>query len=123
MKSFRFGEAKHLLLAAALLALTAFHSAKPTKVVSSDPNVITYNELIPLEIKQLATEASKIKIRIQKARQTVKAMPDVDRTVEEQQEEIEELEAKCEALRAVLKGMATRAGHEDGAAQGTTLRG
>lgn len=83
--------------------------------------MITYNELIPLEIKQLATEASKIKIRIQKARQTVKGMPDIDKTVEEQQEEIEELEAKCEALRTVLRGMATRAGHENGAVQSTSL--
>lgn len=35
----------------------------------------------------------------------------MDRSVEEQQEEIEELEARCERLREVLRGMAGRAEH------------
>ncbi|KAF2096690.1 hypothetical protein NA57DRAFT_78288 [Rhizodiscina lignyota] len=89
---------------------------KPAKITSNDPNVITYNELVPLEIKQLATEASKLKIRLQKARQRVKAMPDIDRTVNDQMEEIEELAAKCEALQTELRGMATRAGRENSSA-------
>jgi hypothetical protein len=55
-----------------------------------------------LDPKVLLTEASAIKIRVQKARVAVAELPDVDRTVDEQLHEIEELEAKIEKLKAVV---------------------
>lgn len=58
-----------------------------------------------LEIGSLATEAAAIKIRIQKARTAVAALPDVDRTVEEQNVEILELESRVRELRDVMKDM------------------
>ncbi|KAJ9298694.1 hypothetical protein DTO271G3_3661 [Paecilomyces variotii] len=56
----------------------------------------------PLDVKDLPTAASAIKIRIQKARTVVEALPDVDRTVEDQSQEIEELEDRISRLRKVI---------------------
>lgn len=83
--------------------------------ISNDPNVLTYQDLQPLEIQHLAGEIGAIKTRVQKARAEVKKLPDVDRTVEEQGEEIEALEEKCRLLREALAGMAARARSEDAA--------
>jgi hypothetical protein len=55
-----------------------------------------------LDPKVLLTEASAIKIRVQKARAAVAELPDVDRTVDEQLQEIEELEGKIQKLKAVV---------------------
>lgn len=65
----------------------------------------------PLEIHQLTAASSALKVRLQKARQACARLGDMDRTVEEQQEEIEELEDRVKKLRAVLEdmGVATRA--------------
>ncbi|KAI9844912.1 MAG: hypothetical protein M1837_005198 [Sclerophora amabilis] len=59
----------------------------------------------PLEPHQLTTEATALKIRVQKARAAVEALPDVNRTVEEQEAEIRELEGKVEGLRTLLRGL------------------
>lgn len=77
--------------------------------VPTDPNALGYKELQPLEIQHLAQEASRIKIRVQKARQAVKALPDIDRPVEDQEDEIADLEDRCEELKKVLRDMAARA--------------
>ncbi|MCJ1291603.1 hypothetical protein MMC34_003148 [Xylographa carneopallida] len=57
------------------------------------------NALAP---KELATEAASIKIKIQKARAAVQALPDVQRSVSEQRAEIGELEKRIRAQRGVL---------------------
>lgn len=59
----------------------------------------------PLEIQNLAREASALRVRIQKARQAVREVEDGDRTIEEQEEEIKELEGVVEGLKGVLKGL------------------
>lgn len=56
-----------------------------------------------LDISNLDTAASSIRLKIQKAKQIVANMPDVERTVEEQEEEIAELEVRVERQRAMLK--------------------
>ena len=61
-----------------------------------------------LSAKDLGSEASAVKIRIQKARSAVEALPDVDRTVEEQEEEISELEERIEGMKEVLNDVAAR---------------
>lgn len=66
----------------------------------------------PLDVKDLPTEASAIKIRIQKARAVVDALPDVDRTVEDQSREIEELEDRITRLRKVIGEFGRRADGE-----------
>jgi len=55
---------------------------------------------------QLAGEASSIRSRIRRARAAVEALPDVDRTVEEQEDEIKLLQERITKQTAVLKGLA-----------------
>ncbi|RAO65354.1 uncharacterized protein BHQ10_001366 [Talaromyces amestolkiae] len=68
------------------------------------------SNLPPLEAKDLFTAASAVRIRIQKARAIVESLPDVDRTTEEQDDEIEELVARIASLRGVIADFGRRAG-------------
>ncbi|MCJ1318607.1 hypothetical protein MMC15_003937 [Xylographa vitiligo] len=61
------------------------------------------NTLAP---KDLATEAAAIKIKIQKARAAVQVLPDVERSVAAQREEIEELEERIREQKRVLRQVA-----------------
>lgn len=63
----------------------------------------------PLDVKDLPTETHSVKIRIQKARSAVEGLPDVQRSVEEQQDEIAELEDRVARLRSVISDFGTRA--------------
>lgn len=63
-----------------------------------------------LDIKDLPTATSSVKIRIQKARGVVEGLPDVHRSVEEQENEIEELEDRVARLRSVISDFGSRAG-------------
>ncbi|OOQ81644.1 hypothetical protein PEBR_42206 [Penicillium brasilianum] len=67
------------------------------------------NGVTPLDVKDLPTATSSVRIRIQKARAVVEALPDVDRSVEEQQEEITELEDRISRLRSVISDFGSRA--------------
>ncbi|KAL3453430.1 RNA polymerase II transcription mediator complex subunit 9-domain-containing protein [Aspergillus insuetus] len=63
----------------------------------------------PLDIKNLPKEVSSIKIRIQKAQAVVENLPDVDRTVTEQEMEIQELEDRIMRLKSVISDFGRRA--------------
>ncbi|CAI7647574.1 unnamed protein product [Penicillium bialowiezense] len=65
----------------------------------------------PLDVKNLPTETSSVKIRIQKARTVVEGLPDVHRSVQDQQKEIAELENHMSRLRSVISDFGTRAGN------------
>ncbi|RHZ44513.1 RNA polymerase II mediator complex middle subunit MED9 [Aspergillus thermomutatus] len=67
------------------------------------------NGLAPLSAKNLPTAASSIKIRIQKAHAVVESLPDIDRSVAEQEGEIEELENRIASLKLVLSEFGKRA--------------
>lgn len=69
----------------------------------------------PLDVKNLPTETSSVRIRIQKARTVVEGLPDVHRSVNDQQREIAELEDRVRRLRSVISDFGSRAGtlHED----------
>ncbi|KAJ5808603.1 hypothetical protein N7474_009872 [Penicillium riverlandense] len=67
----------------------------------------------PLDVKDLPTETSSVKIRLQKARTVVEGLPDVDRSVAEQQQEIEELEDHVARLRSVISDFGSRAGMKE----------
>ncbi|KAI9677756.1 MAG: hypothetical protein M1829_002528 [Trizodia sp. TS-e1964] len=56
-----------------------------------------------LDTQQLVTEAAGLKIRLQKARAAVATLPDMVRTVEEQEAEIQELEARISEQREILR--------------------
>ncbi|PKY08281.1 hypothetical protein P168DRAFT_229406 [Aspergillus campestris IBT 28561] len=63
----------------------------------------------PLDLKDLPTEASSIKIRIQKAYGVVDSLPDVQRSVSEQNAEIAELEDRIARLKSVISDFGRRA--------------
>lgn len=59
----------------------------------------------PLEIQQLATAATDVKLKVQNARRQVMQLPDMDRTCDDQSEEIEDLEARIASLKATLRDL------------------
>lgn len=63
----------------------------------------------PLEPQHLAVEASTVKIKLQKALAAVEALPDMDRTLEQQELEIQELEERITRQRQMLATLAERA--------------
>ena len=60
----------------------------------------------PLSIKDLASAAAPIRLKIAKARAVVDTLPDIDRTIEEQEEEIKALEARVKRLKGTLARVA-----------------
>ncbi len=57
----------------------------------------------PLEIQHVATAATDIRLKAQRAQRAVMALPEIDRTCEDQEEEIEDLEARIARLKASLR--------------------
>ncbi|KAH6677505.1 RNA polymerase II transcription mediator complex subunit 9-domain-containing protein [Halenospora varia] len=56
----------------------------------------------PLTIKDIPAATDELKHKVQKARAQVKELPDMDRTITEQEDEIRELEEKIARQREVL---------------------
>ena len=76
-----------------------------------------YTDLQPLEPKDLPTEVLQIKTRIRRALKELEKLPDMERSVDEQNEEIEELEERIRLQRDMIrrlgelaKGMEGRVG-------------
>ncbi|KAF1993290.1 hypothetical protein P154DRAFT_82017 [Amniculicola lignicola CBS 123094] len=61
----------------------------------------------PLEIQNLVTAATELKMKIKRARNAVQALPGIERTCEDQDEEMRELEERIRALKEVLGKMGT----------------
>ena len=59
----------------------------------------------PLDINQLNGEVSSIRARIRKARREIESLPGVERTVEEQEDEIAYLREKVRKQVEVLEGL------------------
>ncbi|CAI6338912.1 unnamed protein product [Periconia digitata] len=57
----------------------------------------------PLEIEQVASATAEVKLKLQRAQKAVMALPGIDRTCEDQEDEIAHLEARIEKLRASLR--------------------
>lgn len=74
----------------------------------------------PLDIQHVPTAATDIKLKIQKARRAVMALPDIDRTCEDQQDEIDELEARITRLKAALRELGRPTDEADGGDQSMT---
>ena len=70
-----------------------------------------------LDIQQLDSAANSLRVQLQKGRQAVAALPDMDRTVEEQEEEIEWLEDRIRRMNQMLND--TRNGLRADAARST----
>jgi hypothetical protein len=72
-----------------------------TQPSASGPNQASAEE--SLEIQQVAGATTEVKLKLQRARTAVLALPDIDRTCEDQQDEIEYREARIEKLKAALQ--------------------
>lgn len=83
------------------------HASSNAEVGAVGPNAPP-----PLDIKDLPIETNSIRIRIQKARAVVESLPDVHRTVADQEREIEELEDRIARLRSVIVEFGKRAGKQ-----------
>jgi len=71
----------------------------------------------PLDVQNVATAANDIRLKIQKARRAVLALPEMDRTCEDQQDELEDLEARIAGLKAALSELGrptSQAEHDHG---------
>lgn len=75
----------------------------PTEDLSRPPS---YSNQPTLSPQYLQAEASSIRSKIRKAREAVAALPDVDRSIEQQEEEITMLTEKIEKQRRVLRALA-----------------
>ena len=80
-------------------------AASPTPTISS-------TSTSPLKPQNLNTAAVPIKQKIHKARAAVQTLPDVGRSMEEQEREIRALEARCEKLRGRVGELAALAGRK-----------
>jgi hypothetical protein len=65
-----------------------------------------YAELEPLNPKDLPTAALEIKSRIRNALREIGMLPDIDRSIEQQEQDIGDLEKKIEKQKAVLQQLA-----------------
>lgn len=86
------------------------HPAVGSASMAAEIAALSSNAPPPLDIKDLPTEASSIKIRIQKAQAVVEGLPDVQRSVAEQDQEIDELEDRIAKLQSVISDFGRRAG-------------
>ncbi|KAE8153949.1 RNA polymerase II transcription mediator complex subunit 9-domain-containing protein [Aspergillus avenaceus] len=88
---------------------TVSSTAAGSASAAAEIAALSSNAPPPLDIKDLPTEASSIKIRIQKAHAVVEGLPDVHRSVAEQEKEINELEDRISKLKAVISDFGRRA--------------
>ena len=75
---------------------------------TTDPSTLQAND--SLSPKDLPAAAVTVKLKIQKARAAVQALPDVGQTVEEQEREIKALESRNESLKERMRKLARLAG-------------
>lgn len=100
--------------------LAAVSSSGPGPSSAADITALGSNLPPALDVKNLPTEVSSIKIRLQKAQAVVEGLPDVDRTVDEQEKEINDLEDRIARLKSVISDFGTRAnGASSGKANGS----
>ncbi|KAE8338515.1 RNA polymerase II transcription mediator complex subunit 9-domain-containing protein [Aspergillus arachidicola] len=88
---------------------TVSSAAPGSASAAAEIAALSSNAPPPLDIKDLPTEASSIKIRIQKAQAVVESLPDVHRSVVEQEKEIKELEHRISRLKSVISDFGRRA--------------
>lgn len=99
----------HALLSRLLLSFPQTTGQTSASPPAGSPTLSSVLDSIPLSPKDLATAVSAVKIRIQKARVATGALPDVERTVEEQEVEITQLKAEIERLEGAMKNLSIAA--------------
>ncbi|KAF2278290.1 uncharacterized protein EI97DRAFT_440788 [Westerdykella ornata] len=77
----------------------------PPSLPAATPSQQTSDRDGPIEIQQLTAEANAIRRKILLARDKVMPLPDMDRTIEDQEEEIQYLEARIARLKSALQAL------------------
>jgi small-conductance mechanosensitive channel len=97
------------MLSALLSRLQNPSSTAHTASASGSPPAASPSQLAsgtgPLSIKDIPSATDELKHNLQRARLQIKELPDMDRSVEEQEVEIRELEEKIRRQREVLVGL------------------
>ncbi|KAK6509257.1 hypothetical protein TWF481_004015 [Arthrobotrys musiformis] len=75
-------------------------SSSATTTTTTSPHAQT--NLAPIEPKDVDAEASRIRLKIGKARSILNDLPDITRSIQQQQEEVKALEEKIRKQREVL---------------------
>lgn len=83
-------------------------SSHPDIVPPTSDDELTYSDTTPLEPRELPTEVLSIKAKIRRALKELEKLADMDRSVEQQEQEIKQLEQRIERQRDMLKQMATQ---------------
>ena len=100
------------------------HAPSPSFLHLSDLNTASsYAPLQPLEPKDLPTAILPLKAQMRKGLREIEKLPDIERSVQEQEEEIAELEARIQKQKEVLSRLARAAGDAAGNLGGTTRAG
>ena len=73
-----------------------------------------YTDVAPLEPKELPTEVLQVKAKIRNALKELQKLPDMDRSVEDQQMEIGELEERIAKQKAMLRKLGEAAKSSEG---------
>ncbi|KAJ9165133.1 hypothetical protein NKR19_g719 [Coniochaeta hoffmannii] len=79
-------------------------ASQPTPSAAT-PLPATASSTGPLSLKEIPAATDPIKHRLQRARQQVRALPDIGRTVAEQEAEIEELAGRIREQKEVLRAL------------------
>ena len=88
--------------------LSRLQTPAATSTSSTSPPSASPSQLASggsLAIKDIPAATDELKHKLQKARAQVKELPDIDKTLAEQEEEMRELEEKIRKQREVLEGL------------------
>ncbi|KAI9680808.1 MAG: hypothetical protein M1817_004248 [Caeruleum heppii] len=89
---------------AALDVLPALHALLSRLV----PDPTSTSLAPPLEPQHLASEAAGLKVRLQKAKAAIEQLPDMERSITQQEKEMQQVEARIREQRDVLRGLVGR---------------
>ena len=91
------------------------HAPAPTSTPAADLNVASfYAPLQPLDPKELSNAILPLKTQMRKGLREIEKLPDIERSVQEQEEEIAELEARIRKQEEVFRGLARSVGEVEG---------
>lgn len=89
-------------------------SGQPDILESGNDIGALYTDLAPLEPKELPTEVLQVKAKIRNALKELQKLPDMDRSVEDQQVEMEELEERIAKQKAMQRKLGEAAKGTEG---------
>ena len=91
------------------------HAPSQTSIATSDLDTASsYAPVQPLDPKDLPTAILPLKAQMRKGLREIEKLPDVERSVQEQEEEIAELEARIWKQEEMLRSLARSAGEVEG---------